>query len=381
MSIASHIKLGLFIAEGSSLKAYVDSDTTMSAGHTIIAGGSDATLQTTLRKSSHIKICLEQDVAFTKSNGFERVELEHAPLPEIDLSDIDTTHVFLGKTFSIPFIIGAMTGGAPESYQINKNLAIAAQRCGIGMMLGSQRSMLLLPRLAYTYQVRTFAPDIFLVGNIGASQLKEFSVREISWMVEAVEADALAIHLNAVQELCQPEGDTDWTDVLLRIKELTAKIHVPVIVKETGSGLTAGAVSALEQAGVASIDIGGAGGTSWAKVEHFRGSTVAKHFLEWGIPTAESLVECAEAVDLPIIASGGIRNGVESVKAIALGASLVGMALPFLRPATVSSEAVAKKIERLKRELIHTMFLIGTANLGEIDKTKLRKPITDLYGR
>lgn len=359
------------------MKVYSGSDTAMSAGSPTMAGRSDMTLQTTLRKSNHIKICLEQDVAFTKRNGFERFDLEPAALPEIDLCAIDTNCLFGGKEFSAPFLIEAMTGGAPESYQINKNLAVAAQRCGIGMMLGSQRAMLLSPGLAYTYQVRQFAPDIFLVGNIGASQLKEFSVLEIHRMVDSVAADALAIHLNAVQELCQPEGNTDWTGVLLKIEELTADLQVPVIVKETGSGMTAGTVKALERAGVSAIDIGGAGGTSWAKVEHFRGSAVARHFLEWGIPTAESLIECARAVDLPIIASGGIRNGVEIVKAIALGASLTGMAFPFLRPATVSAEAVVEKIESLKKELIHTMFLIGTANLGEIDKTRLRRPIAD----
>lgn len=357
------------------MKAYEGGIPLIIAGKTDSGSASrtDATLHTIHRKSSHIKICLEQDVAFTKSNGFERVELAHAPLPEIDRKTIDTACSFCGKTFCAPFVIEAMTGGAPESFTINENLAIAAQQCGIGMVLGSQRAMLLSPEMAYTYQVRKFAPDIFLMGNIGASQLKEFSVLEIRRMVESVGADALAIHLNAVQELCQPDGDTDWTGILLKIEELTAKIHLPVIVKETGSGLTAGAASALEQSGVAAIDIGGAGGTSWAKVEHFRGSTAAKHFLEWGIPTAESLVECARAVDLPIVASGGIRNGVEGVKAIALGACLVGMALPFLKPATVSAEAVAEKIQTLTKELMDAMFLIGTSNIGEIDRKKLRR--------
>ncbi|MBC2710201.1 MAG: type 2 isopentenyl-diphosphate Delta-isomerase [Desulfosarcina sp.] len=349
-----------------------DRDHVVSAGSRIFSNRSEEELQTSLRKSNHIKICLEQDVQFTKSNGFEMYELKHAPLPEIDLFQIDTSCTFCNKKFSAPFLIEAMTGGEPESYKINKNLAIAAQQCGIGMGLGSQRAMLLTPEFEYTYQVRNFAPDIFLMGNIGASQLKEFSVSEIKRIVEAVEADALAIHLNATQELCQPEGNTDWTGILLKIKEISANINLPVIVKETGSGLTADAVRALESSGIEGIDIGGAGGTSWAKVEHFRGSAAAERFLEWGLPTAESLVECAHAVDIPIIASGGIRNGIESVKAIALGACLIGMALPFLRPATISVQAVADKIESLKKELIRTMFLIGTQHLGEIDKRKLR---------
>ena len=348
-------------------------------GNGISSERSGERLPTSLRKSSHIKICLEQDVQFTKSNGFEMVELRHAPLPEIDLSKIDTACTFCDKKFSAPFLIEGMTGGTPESFGINKNLAIAAQQCGIGMGLGSQRAMLMAPEFAYTYRVRKFAPDIFLMGNIGASQLKEFSVAEIKRAVRAVEANALAIHLNAAQELCQPEGDTDWTGILEKINEISATINLPVIVKETGCGLTADAAKTLERAGIDGIDIGGAGGTSWAKVEHFRGCAAAEPFLEWGIPTAESLVECAQAVDIPIIASGGIRNGVECAKAIALGASLIGMALPFLKPATISQRAVTEKIESLKMELLHTMFLIGAQHLGEIDKTKLRRPFGNFW--
>lgn len=332
------------------------------------------TLPISFRKKDHIKICLSEDVQFKKSNGFDQFYLQHAPLPEVNLSYIDTATTFLHKPFSLPFLIESMTGGTPESFQINKNLAIAAQKCGIGMGIGSQRVMLNTHEFDYTYQIRKYAPDIFLMGNIGATQLKEFSASKIQRAVESIEADALAIHLNAVQEICQPEGDADWTDVFSKIKEITCKLNLPVIIKETGSGLTAEAVRSLAGIGVQGFDIGGAGGTSWAKVEYFRGSTVAEPFLEWGLPTADSLVECANAVDLPIIASGGIRNGEEIVKALALGAHLTGMAFPFLKPATESAEAVVEIIEKLRDELIRIMFLTGKPEIDKIDRQLIKQP-------
>jgi len=319
-----------------------------------------------LRKSEHIKICLEKDVGFKKANGFEKYELRHAALPEIDLSTVDTACTFLGKNFSAPIFIEAMTGGAMESFRINTNLAKAAQVCGIGMGLGSQRAMLLDSKRTGTYRIRPMAPNIFLVGNIGATQLKEFDLDKIKWAIEMVGADALAIHLNATQELCQIEGDTNWENILTAIENICRQIEFPIIVKETGCGLTGDMAKKLEGVGVSAIDTGGAGGTSWAKVEHFRGSDRAKLYLEWGIPTAESLAECVKAVEIPVIASGGIRNGVEIAKALSMGASLVGIALPFLKPATESTQAVVHKIEALKQELVNTMFLIGAANVEAI---------------
>lgn len=331
------------------------------------------TVPITSRKKDHIKICLRKDVQFKKSHGFDRYHLKHAPLPEVNLSDIDTGCTFFQKPFSLPLFIEAMTGGTPESFNINKHLAIAAQKCGIGMGVGSQRVMLNTREFDYTYQIRKYAPDIFLVGNIGASQLKEFTASQIERAVTSIEADALAIHLNAVQEICQPEGDTDWSGILSRIKDVAGKMKLPVIIKETGSGLTADLVRTLESAGIKGIDIGGAGGTSWAKVEYFRGSRVAAPFLEWGLPTADSLVECAGAIDLPIIASGGIRTGKDIVKALALGAQMAGMALPFLRPAMASAEAVIETIEKLKGELIRTLFLTGISDVGSINRELIRQ--------
>lgn len=324
-----------------------------------------------LRKSDHLRICIEENVSFNKTNGFEKVELKHAALPEIDLHAIDTSCTFLGKTFSLPLFIEAMTGGASESTFINENLSGAAQKCGIGMGLGSQRAMLNDATLTDTYQVRHRGPTIFLAGNLGASQLKEFDIDKIEWAVNVLDADAMAIHLNATQELCQPEGETNWGNILSAIEHVCKNVDFPIIVKETGCGLTAAVAKKLEDAGVSCLDIGGAGGTSWAKVEHFRGSDRAKLFFEWGIPTADSLAECVPAVNIPIIASGGIRNGMEIVKALAMGADLAGMALPLLKPAVTSMQRVVDEIERLKKEMIDTMFLIGAKQIKDIDHTKI----------
>jgi isopentenyl-diphosphate Delta-isomerase len=326
-----------------------------------------------VRKSEHIQICLREDVRFEKTNGFEKYDLIHYALPEIDLSEIDTTCFLLGKRFDAPIFIEAMTGGAVESLKINENISGAAERHRIGMGLGSQRAMILNPAIGDTYRVRHTAPNIFLAGNIGASQLKEFSVAQIKQAVEIIEADAIAVHLNAAQELCQPEGDTGWSKILIAIEKLCRNVDYPVIVKETGCGLNGAVAKRLENAGVACIDTGGAGGTSWAKVERFRGSRKAVLFLEWGIPTAESLYECVHAVKIPVIASGGIRNGIEIVKALAMGAKLAGMAMPFLKPACTSMESVQDKISALKKEITNTMFLIGAKRIADINASKLRR--------
>jgi isopentenyl-diphosphate delta-isomerase len=325
------------------------------------------------RKAEHIRICLEQDVAFRRPNGFERYRLVHAALPEADLAAIDTAATFLGRRFALPIMIEAMTGGTAEAARINRRLAEAAERCGIGMGLGSQRAMLLDPAAAATYRVRDRAPSIFLSGNIGAAQLREFGPGRIARGLEAVGADALTVHLNPAQELCQPEGDTDWRGVLQAISDLCRALDRPVIVKETGCGLSAAAARRLEAAGAAALDTGGAGGTSWPRVESRRGSRIAALFAEWGIPTAESLVACVESVAIPVIASGGIRTAIEIVKALALGAVLTGMALPFLKPATQSTAAVVAAIEALGREIRAVMFLIGARRIAEIGPRKIER--------
>lgn len=325
-----------------------------------------------LRKKDHIRICLEENVSFKKTNGFEKYELIHNAIPEIDLASIDTSCWFLGRKFSAPIFIEAMTGGSAESLRINENLSGAAEQCGIGMGIGSQRAMIMNVDLTNTYCVRHIAPTIFLAGNIGASQIKEFGIDKIRQAIEAIEADALAIHLNATQELCQPEGDTDWTNILSSIETICKKLEIPVIAKETGCGLSGIVAKNLENAGVACIDTGGAGGTSWARVEKIRGSRMADHFIEWGIPTADSLAECIEAVNIPVIASGGLRNGVEIVKALSLGATLTGIAIPFLKPAVTSMLSVKEKINEFKKDIKNTMFLMGAKTINEINSKNLR---------
>jgi isopentenyl-diphosphate delta-isomerase len=319
--------------------------------------------KTSSRKEDHIRICLEKDVETSKTTGFERYEFEHKAIPETRPSDIDTSTKFLGKEFRLPFFIEAMTGGSKGTEKINKNLALAAEKTGIGMGVGSQRAMLEDPGLAYTYQVRDVAPGIFLLGNIGAVQLNSYSMKEIRSLVRDIGADGLAVHLNAAQELSQPEGDTDWTNVMEGIEKLCRKADFPVVAKETGCGISGEIAKKLELAGVSCIDVAGAGGTSWIKVEHYRGSETAKSFMEWGIPTAESLRQCIEAVKVPVIASGGVRSGLDAAKAIAMRASLAGLALPLLKLAMESSDAVVASIRLLEKEFRKSMILAGAKSI------------------
>jgi isopentenyl-diphosphate delta-isomerase len=329
--------------------------------------------KTSSRKNDHIRICLEKDVEFSKSNGFERYEFVHKALPEVNLSDIDTSTDFLGKRFKLPFFIEAMTGGSPGTENINKNLARAAEELGIGMGLGSQRAMLEDSGLAYTYMVRDVAPNIFLLGNIGAVQLSGYSLEEINGLLREIRADGLAVHLNAAHEMSQPEGDRDWRDVLANIGKLCRVVKFPVIVKETGCGISGEVARKLEQAGVDCIDVAGAGGTSWIRVEHHRGSKTAGPFFEWGLPTAESLRQCRETVKVPLIASGGMRTGLDCAKALAMGASLAGFALPLLRPAMESHKDVVKKFRALAEELRKAMLLVGARNIQQLRETRIEK--------
>jgi isopentenyl-diphosphate delta-isomerase len=330
---------------------------------------------TSRRKDDHITICLEEDVQFAKKNGFEAYEFVHKALPELNLADIDTRTTFLGRTFSFPFFIEALTGGSPKAERINKNLAQAAEAFGIGMGVGSQRSMLDCPELDYTYQVRDRAPHILLFGNIGATQLCALTAAETAHLVEAIGADGMAVHLNATQEMCQPEGDTDWRDILSNIERICKEVPFPVIVKETGCGIDAGIAQRLESAGVACLDIAGAGGTSFTKVEYYRGAAISKALFEWGIPTAESLWQCRRAVKIPLIASGGMRTGVECAKAIAMGASLAGFALPLLKAARQSFHDVLEMLTKLGEELKRAMLLVGVQNIDELRKVPIMPPV------
>jgi len=331
------------------------------------------------RKSDHIRINLLEDVDVKHvSTGFERYRLVHCALPGFDLEDVDPSTRLLGKRLAAPLLISSMTGGTPEAGAINRRLAEAAQAAGVGMGLGSQRAAIEHPALADTYRVRPVAPDILLMANLGAVQLNYgYGVDQCRRAVEMVEADALILHLNPLQEALQPDGDTRFAGLLSRIEAVCRGLEVPVVVKEVGWGISEQVARRLASAGAAAIDVAGAGGSSWSQVEMHRAMTdrqrrVAAAFAEWGIPTAESLrVARSGAPDLPIVASGGVRDGIEMAKAIALGAAACGVAGPFLRAATQSTAAVNELIDALVDQLRIAMFAAGARDIGALQHTPL----------
>ncbi len=322
------------------------------------------------RKLDHIQICLEKDVQNGNSAGFEHVRLIHKSLPEVDFNKIDTSCTLLGKEMSAPIIIAGMTGGWPGATRINRNLAGAAEKLGLAFGLGSQRAMIQHPKLKKTYSVRSIAPSILLLGNLGLIQFGGgWTEREVK-KAAGVGIDALALHLNALQELVQPEGDRNWTGCFAALKRLCSKSKLPIIAKETGAGISGETAKMLESAGVAAIDISGSGGTNFALVESHRGNQIGKVFSDWGIPTVCSLLEVHNAVSIPIICSGGVRSGLDIAKAIALGADAVGIAKPLLKPALKSQEAVEERLKLLMSELRTAMALTGSQNINELKKTK-----------
>ena len=329
------------------------------------------------RKSDHLRIALEEEVGFPRlTTGFERFRFLHQALPEVDLERVDCSTEFFGKKLRTPLLISSMTGGTSEAETVNLRLAEAAQATGVAMGLGSQRAAVEDASLEYTYRVRRVAPDILLMANLGAVQLNYgYGVDQARRAVEMVEADALILHLNPLQEALQPDGDWNWSGVLSRIEEICRALDVPVVVKEVGWGISGKVAKWLADAGVSAIDVAGAGGTSWSQVERFRApderwERLAASFEDWGIPTAESLLMVREAAPgMPVIASGGIRNGIDVAKALALGASLAGMASPFLKAASVSSQAVVEEIELISKQLQVACFASGAK-----DVEALREP-------
>jgi isopentenyl-diphosphate Delta-isomerase len=332
------------------------------------------------RKADHIRINLEKDVAFKQlTTGLERYYFLHQALPELNLAEISTTTTLFGKTLATPLLISSMTGGTAEARQINRTLAMAAQEAGLAMGLGSQRAGIEDGRLADTYRVRDVAPDILLFANLGAVQLNYgYGLEHCQRAVDMIEADALILHFNALQEAVQPEGDGNFAGLLAKVEAICRQLPVPVIAKEVGWGFAAETARQLAEAGVAAIDVAGAGGTSWSQVEMYRAPTarharVAGAFIDWGIPTAVALQYCrAAAPDLPIFASGGIRDGIDVAKCIALGANLVGFAGDFLRAADKGGMAgVIEMAATLTDELRVTMFASGAGDLSALRRTPL----------
>jgi len=324
--------------------------------------------QTESRKEEHVRIVLEESVQYSRKTGLETVELVHDALPEVDFDSIDLSTKFLGKKVAYPLLVSAMTGGYPEAKRINEELAAAAQKHRLAFALGSQRAMLENPPLKGTYDVRGVAPDIPVIGNIGAVQLKRHPADKVLGLVDAVGADALAVHLNPLQEAIQPEGDRDYSGVLAALSKLCEKSEVPIIVKETGTGISQDVAFRLKEAGAAYIDVAGAGGTSWSKVEYVRNGATPG-FEEWGIPTLECLIQCRGV--LPLIASGGIRSGIDVVKSMALGAELAGAAYPFLRALDQSQAKLDEVLTTWEAQMKKAAFLTGCRDVAGLKKAKM----------
>lgn len=334
------------------------------------------------RKSDHIRINLEEDVRSSLTTGLEQYRFIQRALPELDLEAIDQHQTLFGRVVHAPILISSMTGGTGEAGKINQVLAEAAQETRIVMGVGSQRAALEHPEVAATFQVRRYAPDILLLANLGAVQLNYgYGIDECQRAVDMIEADALILHLNALQEAVQPEGDTRFAGLAAKIEQVCKKLPVPVIAKEVGWGFSPADVRLLADAGVAAIDVAGAGGTSWSQVEMHRAKTdgqrrLAAAFIDWGIPTAEAIVNVREtAPEMTIFASGGLRTGLEIAKSVALGASLGGMASPFLKAAVISVEATVETIHEIAHEIRICMFGAGAGDISALQATPLIKVI------
>ncbi len=332
---------------------------------------------TASRKDDHLRINLENEVKSALTNGFEAYRFLHQALPEIDLEEVDTSLTLFGKRLRAPLLISSMTGGTQKAAHFNQLLARAAQEFGLAMGVGSQRAAIEDPSLEDTFRIaRQEAPDALLFANLGAVQLNmRYGISECQRAVDMLAADALILHLNPLQEALQPEGDTKFRGLLKRIEEICKKLPVPVIAKEVGWGIGAAAAKQLLDAGVAAIDVAGAGGTSWSQVEMYRQrdpqrAQMILHFQDWGIPTAQCLVEIKQKFpNACLFASGGLQNGIDMAKSLALGATLGGIAGPLLRAANEGYDQLSKLISLILEELRICMFATGKKTLTEFDKS------------
>ncbi len=335
---------------------------------------------TSSRKTDHILINLNEEVQSSLKTGLECYHFIHNAIPEIDLSEIDLKTTFMAKHLNSPLLISSMTGGTKQADNINISLAEAAQEKGIAMGVGSQRAVIEEPALAAGMNLRQYAPDILLFANFGAVQLNYgYGISECERAVEMLDADGLILHLNPLQEALQQGGDTRFAGILEKIGEICKKLSVPVIVKEVGWGLSKEAALRLVEAGVTAIDVAGAGGTSWSQVEMHRAKSpdeaaVAAAFIDWGIPTADAIIDVREVLpDILLIASGGLRSGVDVAKCLALGADLGGMAGPLLKAATKSTDAVVAHIDQIVAQIRLSMFATGAPEIQALRSTKLWK--------
>jgi isopentenyl-diphosphate delta-isomerase len=328
---------------------------------------------TQARKREHLELCLNtKAVTPPYSHGLERYGFVHNALPEIDFDEIDLSCVFLGKRLQVPLLISSMTGGFDLARKVNRNLAKAAQTLGVAMGVGSQRVALEDEKAADSFQIRDIAPEILLLGNLGAVQLNYgYDVRHCRRAVEMIRADGLILHLNALQEATQPEGNRNFKGLEAKIAAICEKLDVPVVIKEVGSGISGEVARRLHAAGVKAVDVAGRGGTSWYAVEAQRSvgpkEKIDTTFLDWGIPTGEAVADVRRAApNLEIIASGGIRTGLDVAKSIALGADLAALGQPLLQPALKSAEKVIESLRTIVHQLKVTMLCVGARDLAAL---------------
>lgn len=330
------------------------------------------------RKAEHLRINLEQDVRSALLTGLEKYHLVHQALPEIDLEAVDTSLRLFGRALTAPILISSMTGGTPAASRINRRLAEAAHATGVAIGVGSQRAAIEHPEHARTFEIRRYAPDVLVFANLGAVQLNYgYGIDECRRAVDMIEADALFLHLNPLQEAVQSGGNTNFRGLAKRVEELCRRIEVPVIAKEVGWGISERTCKLLANSGVSGIDVAGAGGTSWSQVEMHRASDeftrqLAATFVGWGIPTAESIVTVRRAApSIEVFASGGLKDGLDIAKCIALGATLGGMAGYFLKAATVSTDRLVESIRLIARQVQVSMFAAGAGSMANLRETPL----------
>ncbi len=332
------------------------------------------------RKREHLELCLDENgVASSQGTGLDAYSFVHNALPEVDFAEIDLSTTFLGKSLKAPLLISSMTGGFGLARKVNRNLALAAQRLGVAMGVGSQRVALEEESVADSFKVRDLAPDILLLANLGAVQLNYgYGIEQCRRAVRMIQADGLILHLNVLQEAVQPEGNRNFKGLAAKIAEVCRQLEVPVVAKEVGSGISAEVALRLRKAGVRAIDVAGRGGTSWYTVEAKRAARrgAAPHltFADWGIPTEEALVQVRRAVpDIELVASGGIRNGLDIAKSIALGANIAAIGQPLLAPALKSAEEVVKFLTGVIFEMKVALQCVGASNLGALRKVPLAR--------
>ena len=330
------------------------------------------------RKAVHIRINLEENVQSALTTGLERFRFVHRALPEVDLEAVNLVQELFGRKVQAPILVSSMTGGTEQAGLINRTLAEAAHATGIAMGVGSQRAALEHPELASTFEIRRYAPDILLFANLGAIQLNyDFTIDHCRKAVDLIEADALVLHFNPIQEALQPEGNTRFAGLAKQVSRVCNLLPVPVIAKEVGWGFSAADAHLLEECGVSAIDVAGAGGTSWSQVEMNRAQNESQKLLagafdDWGFTTAEAILNVRQAApQLKVIASGGLRSGIEIAKCLALGAILGGMASPFLKTAVESLQKTIELIEITRREIQICLFGTGAGDISTFQQGRI----------